>query len=76
RIGVGSGPAVAGVIGRARFAYDLWGAAVDEATAMERAAVPGGIRLGPGIAARLGERFIVDDADGGWWLRGERREEA
>ena len=35
RIGVNSGPVVAGVIGRKKFIYDLWGAAVNLASLME-----------------------------------------
>jgi adenylate cyclase len=53
RIGVHSGPAVAGVIGRTRFAYDLWGDAVDGAKAMEQAGAPGRVRLSEQTAALL-----------------------
>jgi len=53
RIGVHSGSAVAGVIGRMRFAYDLWGDAVDGAKAMEQAGAPGRIRLSERAAGLL-----------------------
>jgi class 3 adenylate cyclase len=74
RIGLHAGPAVAGVIGRARFAYDLWGDAVDGAVAMERASRPGGIRVERRLAERLQVRgFTVDlDEAGGWLVDGPR----
>lgn len=53
RIGLHSGGAVAGVIGRTRFAYDLWGDAVDGAKAMEQAGAPGRIRISAQTLALL-----------------------
>ncbi|HEY5683897.1 MAG TPA: adenylate/guanylate cyclase domain-containing protein [Acidimicrobiia bacterium] len=47
RIGINSGPVVAGVIGTAKFQYDVWGDAVNLASRMESHGVPGRIQIGP-----------------------------
>lgn len=57
RVGIDTGPVVAGVIGRRKFIYDLWGDTVNIASRMEGQGVPGQIQVTERVVARLKDRF-------------------
>src|SRR5215208_1404957 len=57
RIGIDTGPVVAGVIGRAKFIYDLWGDTVNTASRMESHASPGTIQVPERAYERLHHRY-------------------
>jgi class 3 adenylate cyclase len=57
RIGIDTGPVVAGVIGTAKFSYDLWGDTVNTASRMESHGVPGCIQVTGRTYRRLCDRY-------------------
>jgi adenylate cyclase len=60
RIGINTGPVVAGVIGRRKFAYDLWGDTVNVASRMEATGEPQRIQVTPELYESLKHHFIFE----------------
>ncbi len=63
RIGVASGPAVAGVIGTKKFSYDLWGDTVNIASRLESSGIPGTIQVSASTWSLCGHRYPFRSRD-------------
>ena len=60
RIGIESGPAIAGVVGRKKFQYDVWGDAVNIASRMESHGLEGCVQIGRGTYDRVKDHFVCE----------------
>ncbi len=65
RIGIDTGKVIAGVIGRDKFAYDVWGETVNTAARMESHGEPGRVQISEATRLALGDDFLIE-------LRGPR----
>jgi len=60
RIGIATGPIVAGVVGVSKFAYDVWGDTVNMASRLESTSEPGRIQVASELSERLADRFTFE----------------
>jgi adenylate cyclase len=60
RLGIHSGPLVAGVIGREKFAYDVWGDTVNTASRLESSGVAGRINISGATYEQVKEFFVCE----------------
>ncbi|MFM7216003.1 MAG: adenylate/guanylate cyclase domain-containing protein [Verrucomicrobiota bacterium] len=61
RIGINTGPIVAGVIGKRKFTYDLWGDTVNLASRMESSGVPGLVHVSESTFEALKAEFDLEE---------------
>ncbi len=83
RVGMASGPMMAGVIGTKKFSYDVWGDPVNLASRLEQASEPGRILVCPRCFDALKDDFVLQERgtleikgvgqQQGWYLVGRRR---
>lgn len=83
RVGIHTGPVIAGVIGTVRFSYDVWGDTVNTASRMESQGEPGRIHVSTETMSRISECFLLEKRGSievkgkgrmeTWWLQPEGR---
>jgi class 3 adenylate cyclase len=61
RVGINTGPVVAGVIGHQKFIYDLWGDAVNVASRMESNGMASQIQVTAAVKERLDGRYALEE---------------
>lgn len=59
RLGINTGPLIAGVVGQKKFVYDVWGDTVNLASRMEAAGGEGEVNISPSTRAKVGHLFEV-----------------
>lgn len=64
RIGMHTGPVVAGIIGSKKFAYDLWGDTVNIASRLESHGEPGTIQVSRATSDILADKFLLEPRGG------------
>ena len=60
RVGIASGPLMAGVIGTDKFSYDVWGDTVNLASRLESHGLPGEIQVSAAVRGALGDSFVFE----------------
>ena len=63
RVGINTGPLVAGVIGRKTFAYDVWGDTVNLACRLEASGQPGKIQVSESTYTRLKQKYKLEQRE-------------
>jgi len=61
RIGIHTGTVAAGVVGKKKFSYDLWGDVVNVASRFETTSKPDSIHVSEAVRVRLGDDFMFED---------------
>jgi adenylate cyclase len=60
RIGIATGPLMAGIIGSDKFSYDVWGETVNLASRLESRGIPGQIQVSSAVKEELANRFLFE----------------